>query len=274
MRVYVSVDIEGIAGVVNGEEGARGNSEYERSRRLMTAEASAVVAGIFDADANAHVTVADGHGMYRNLIPEELDERATIYRGKPRVFAMVDGIDRGYDTIMFVGYHGRAGAGPSVLSHTFNGSLFDIRINGTSYGELGLNAALAGAYGVPPALVAGDQSVAEEARDLFGSEVLTVTVKESRGHMTAESIHPNLARRNLREAAAVAVRDGARVPPLRVGTPVAVEITFSRPVYADLAEMVENVERTDGRTVRFTRPDMPTTYRVLRLIATLGTTPT
>jgi D-amino peptidase len=273
MRVYMSVDIEGVAGVVNGEEGARGNSEYERARRLMTAEASAVVAGIFDADPQAQVTVADGHGTYRNLIPEELDERATIYRGKPRTFAMVDGIDRGYDVIMFVGYHGRAGAGPAVLSHTFNGSLFDIRINGKSFGELGLNAALAGAYGVPPALVAGDQTVAEEARDLFGSEVLTVTVKESRGHMTAESLHPNVARGNLREAAARAVRDGARVPPLRVGTPVAVEITFSRPVYADLAEMVENVERLDGRTVRFTRPDMPAAYRVLRLIATLGTTP-
>jgi D-amino peptidase len=212
--------------------------------------------------------------MYRNLIPEELDERATIYRGKPRVAAMVDGIDRGYDAIMFVGYHGRAGAGPSVLSHTFNGTLFDVRVNGKSYGELGLNAALAGAYGVPPALVAGDQIVAEEAQDLFGANVRTVTVKESRGHMTAESVHPNVARRNLRTAAAEAVRKGAGVPPLRVATPVGVEITFSRPVYADLAELVENVERLDGRTVRFTRPDMPATYRVLRLIATLGTSPT
>src|SRR5262245_33097715 len=139
MRVYVSVDIEGIAGVVNGEEGARGNSEYERARRLMTAEASAVVAGVFDAEPQSQVTVAEGLVMYRILSPEELQRRATIYRGKPRVFAMVDGIDRGYDAIMFVGYHGRAGAGPSVLSHTFNGSLFDIRINGKSYGELGLN---------------------------------------------------------------------------------------------------------------------------------------
>lgn len=273
MRVYLSMDIEGIAGIVNSEEGARGNPEYERARRLMTAEASAVVAGIFDADAEAQVTVADGHGMYRNLIPEELDERATIYRGKPRVYAMVDGIDRGYDLAMFVGYHGRAGAGPSVLSHTFNGSLFDIRINGTSFGELGLNAALAGAYGVPPGLIAGDQSVADEARDLFGADVLTVTVKESRGHVAAESIHPNAARRMLREAAARAVREGAKVPPLRVQTPVGVEVTFARPVYGDLAELVENVERIDGRTVRFTRPDMPAAYRVLRLIATLGTTP-
>ncbi len=273
MRIFVSVDIEGVAGIVNGEEGARGNPEYERSRRLMTAEASAVVAGIFDADPNAQVTVADAHGMYRNLIPEELDERATLSRGKPRVFAMVDGIHRGYDMAMFVGTHGRSGAGPAVLSHTFNGTLFDIRVNGTSHGELGLNAALAGAHGVPVGLVAGDQTVAEEARDLLGSEVRAITVKESHGHMAAESIHPNRSRAKLREAAAQAVREGPRVGPLTVRTPVEVEVTFSRPVYGDLAELIENVERVDGRTVRFTRPDMIAAYRVLRLIAVLGTTP-
>jgi len=273
MRIFVSVDIEGVAGIVNGEEGARGNPEYERSRRLMTAEASAVVAGIFDADPNAQVTVADAHGMYRNLIPEELDERATLSRGKPRVFAMVDGIDRGYDMAMFVGTHGRSGAGPAVLSHTFNGTLFDIRVNGTSYGELGLNAALAGAYGVSVGLVAGDQTVAEEARALLGNEVRAITVKESHGHMAAESIHPNRSRAKLREAATQAVREGSRIDPLTVTTPVAVEVTFSRPVYGDLAELIENVERVDGRTVRFTRPDMIAAYRVLRLIATLGTTP-
>src|SRR4051794_39345862 len=107
MRVYVSVDIEGIAGIVNHEDVQPGNPEYERARRLMTAEASAVVSGIFDAEPQSKVTVADAHGWYRNLIPEELDERATLSRGKPRVFAMVHGIDRGYDLAMFIGVHGR-----------------------------------------------------------------------------------------------------------------------------------------------------------------------
>lgn len=273
MRAFVSVDIEGVAGVVNGEEGARGNPEYERARRLMTAEASAVVAGICDADPAARVTVADAHGTYRNLIPEELDERATLSRGKPRVFAMVHGIDRGYDLAMFVGVHGRAGAGPSVLSHTFTGALFDVRVHEQSFGELGLNAALAGAYGVPVVLVAGDQSVAQEAHDLLGPEVLTVQTKESFGHLAAESLHPNVARAQLREAAARAVRAHPSVTPLRVATPVAVQVTLARPAFADLAELIEQVERVDGRTVAFTRPDMPSAYRVLRLIATLSGTP-
>ncbi|HET8629685.1 MAG TPA: M55 family metallopeptidase [Thermomicrobiales bacterium] len=273
MRVFVTVDIEGIAGVVHSEEGARGNPEYERARRLMTQEANAVVAGIYDADPDARVTVADVHGPYRNMIPEDLDERATFSRGKPKMFGMVDGVDRGYDAAMFVGVHGRAGSHPAALSHTFTGTILDIVVNGQSYGELGLNAAVAGAYGVPVLLVAGDQTVAVEARDLFGPEVITVEVKESRAHLAAESLHPRVARARLREAAARAVRERPAVRPLAVATPVHVDVSLARPVLADLAAMIDDVERVDGRTVRFTRPDMPSAYRVLRLITVLCSTP-
>ena len=145
-KVFVAVDIEGVAGVVHGDEGNPGNPEYERARRLMTNEASAVVNGIFAADASAEVTVADVHGPYRNIIPELLDERATLLRGKPRHFGMMDGIDDGgYDLAMFIGVHGKSGTDDSVLSHTFTGSILDVVVNGTSWGELGLNAAMAGA---------------------------------------------------------------------------------------------------------------------------------
>lgn len=273
MRVYVTVDIEGIAGVVHSEEGARGNPEYERARRLMTQEANAVIAGIYDAAPDARVTVADVHGPYRNMIPEDLDERATFNRGKPKVMGMVDGIDRGYDCAMFVGVHGRAGTDPAALSHTFTGTILDVRVNGTSYGELGLNAAVAGAHGVPVVLVAGDQTVAIEARDLLGPEVLAVEVKESRAHMAAESLHPKVARAKLREAAARAIRDRPGVQPLKVASPVRVEVNLARPVYADLAAMIDDVTRIDGRTIGFTRPDMVNAYRVLRLITVLCSTP-
>lgn len=273
MRVFVTVDIEGVAGVVHGEEGSRGNPEYERARRLMTAEASAVVAGIFDADPDSEVTVTDVHGPYRNIIPEELDERATFYRGKPKLLGMVDGVDRGYDMAMFVGVHGKAGTGASVLSHTFTGQILDVTVNGVSMGELGLNAAAAGHFGVPVTLVAGDQSVVAEARALFGPEITTVQVKESFAHLAAESVHPNVARRMLREAAEKTVRDKPGVSPLAVETPVNVEISLARPVYADLAATIDAVERLDGRTLAFQRPDMVSAYRVLRLITVLCSTP-
>lgn len=273
MRVYVTADIEGIAGVVNSEDGRRGNPEYERARRLMTAEASAVVAGIFDADPEAEVTVADVHGPYRNMIPEELDERARLNRGKPKMYGMVDGVDRGYDAAMFIGVHGKSGSGPAALSHTFTGSILDVVVNGKSMGELGLNASVAGYHGVPVYLVAGDQTVDAEARDLFGDEVITVQVKESRAHMAAESVHPRVACQLLQAAAARAVRERPNVQPLRVDAPVNVEISLARPVFADLAEMIDDMERVDGRTLRFQRPDMLGAYRVLRLITVLCSTP-
>ncbi len=273
VRVFVTVDIEGIAGVVDSEEGQKGNPEYERARRLMTSEASAVVAGIFDADPSARVTVADVHGPFRNIIPEELDERATLLRGKPRLLGMVDGVDRGYDRAMFVGVHGRAGAGSSVLSHTFTGTLLDVQVNGRSMGELGLNAAVCGHFGVPVVLVAGDQVVAREARELLGERVVTVIVKESRGQMTAEAPHPRVACGTLREAAAMALRERGDVPPLVVPGPVEVQVSLARPVFADRAEMIERVERVDGRTVRYTRPDMLAAYRIVRLIAELSRLP-
>lgn len=272
MRIFVTVDIEGIAGVVHNVEGEPGNAEYERARRLMTQEANAVIAGIYDEDRQAQVTVADVHGPYRNMIPEDLDERATFSRGKPKMFGMVDGIDRGYDQAMFAGVHGRAGAGTAVLSHTFTGAILDITVNGTPYGELGLNAAMAGAHGVPVTLVAGDQTAVAEAHELLGDAVIAVQVKESRAHLAAESLHPKTARARLREAAARAVRERPRVQPLRVAAPVEVTVGFVRPVYADLAAMIDDVERLDGRTIRFVRPDMPRAYRVLRLVTVLCST--
>lgn len=273
MRVYLTVDIEGMAGVVHSEEGAKGNPEYERARRLMTAEASAVVAGIFDADANSEVLVVDVHGPYRNIIPEELDERALLNRGKPKMWGMVDGVADGFDCAMMIGVHGKAGSGPSVLSHTFTGAILDVTLNGRSMGELGLNSAMAGHYGVPIYLVAGDQSVTAEAHDLFGPQIVTVEVKESRAHLAAISVHPKRARAMLREAAARAVRDKPDVAPLKIDYPVTAEVTLARPVLADLAEMIDGMERVDGRTVRFQRDDMPATYRVLRLITVLCSTP-
>jgi len=273
MRVYLTVDIEGVAGVVHNLEGSPGNAEYERARRLMTAEASAVVAGIFDADSSAEVLVVDVHGPYRNIIPEDLDERALLNRGKPKMWGMVDGVADGFDCAMMIGVHGKAGSGPSVLSHTFTGVILDVQLNGRSMGELGLNAAMAGHYGVPVLLVAGDQSVSAEARDLFGDNVVTVEVKESRSHLSAIGVHPKRARAMLREAAAKAIRDKPEVAPLKLEYPLTAEVTLARPVLADLAEMIDGVERVDGRTVRFRRDDMPDTYRVLRLITVLCSTP-
>lgn len=270
MRVFISVDIEGVAGVVGREEGQQGNPEYERARRLMTEEANAAIAGIYDVDSEAEVTIADAHGSFRNIIPELLDRRARIVRGRPREYAMIDGVQRGFDAAMFVGYHGRAGTGDSVLSHTFTGTLADVRVNGRSFGESGLNAAVAGSFGVPLKLVTGDSSVQAEVHDLFGN-VSTVIVKHGVGQMAADSVHPSVAQEMIRAGAARALGTSGCL--FVVDGPVALEVDVMLPVYVDQALMIPGIRRTAGRTVAYDAPDYITAYKIVRLVAALSGLP-
>lgn len=272
-RAYILMDIEGVAGVVHGTEGSPGNPEYERARRLMTDEASAVVRGILAADSETEVVVVDSHGPYRNIIPELLDERATLMRGKPRAFGMMDGIDEDVDFAIFVGVHGKGGEGRSVLSHTFTGHLLDIQINDVSHGELGLNALLAGVYGVPVVMVAGDQHVMADASELLGPNAYQLQTKTSLGASAAEAMHPRTSCRMLEEMATTAARNWKNVPPLVAPTAVVIDIEFDRPVYADLALLIDGCDRTGGRTVRFLRDSYPDAYRLLRLLTVLCSTP-
>lgn len=272
MRVFVSVDIEGIAGVVGRDEGAQGNPEYERARRLMTEEASAAVRGAFRHDRSAEVTVADAHGTFRNIIPELLDVRARLVRGKPRPLAMIDGVQQGSDAAIFIGYHGRAGTGESVVSHTFTGTLADVRVNGRSFGEIGLNAAVAGAFGVPLVLVSGDQSVESEVADLVPG-ARAVVVKRAIGQFAADGLHPEAARGMIEDAVAEALGGSGNVAPLVVDGSVELEVDVSIPAYVDQALIIPGIRRIAGRTLAYTAPDYLTAYRVTRLIGALSGLP-
>lgn len=273
VRAYILMDIEGVAGVVHGEEGSKGNAEYERARRLMTDEASAVVRGVMQADPEAEAVVVDSHGPFRNIIPELLDERATLLRGKPRVAGMMDGIENNFDFAVFVGVHGKAGEERSVLSHTFTGHLLDIKVNGQSCGELELNAWMAGAHKVPVVMVAGDQHVMSDARDLLGTNIQAIQTKVSRGATAAEGIHPSRSCAQLEAAAADVTRTWREATPLDAPSPVTLDIEFDRPVYADLAELIDGCERVSGRNVRFARDTYSDSYRLLRLLTVLCSAP-
>ncbi|HEX5167085.1 MAG TPA: M55 family metallopeptidase [Thermomicrobiales bacterium] len=272
MRVFISVDIEGIAGVAGREEGSQGNPEYERARRLMTAEACAAVRGIYNADPDAEVTVADAHGTFRNIIPELLDPRARLVRGKPRPLAMIEGVQNGVDAAVFVGYHGRAGTGDSVLSHTFTGTLADVRVNGTSFGEIGLNAAVAGVYGVPLVLVTGDASVDAEVEALLPG-TRTAVVKRGIGALAADGLHPERACAIIEAAAAEVPERVASAKPFVVDGPVALEVDVTIPAYADQALVVPGIKRLAGRTLGYDAPDYLTAYRITRLIGALSGLP-
>ncbi|MFI7286435.1 M55 family metallopeptidase [Streptomyces anulatus] len=272
MKVLISVDMEGVSGIVHLSETNPERYDYQRGRELMTADANAVVAGVLDADPTAEVLVADAHGTFRNLLPEQLDRRARLVRGKPRALNMLAGLDEETDAALFVGYHVRAGEGPGVLAHTMNGEILDVRVAGRSLGEIGLNAAMAGHLGVPVVLLSGDDAACAELTDLVPAAV-TVPVKEALGTAAAVTLHPEEARDRLRRAASDAVTRRAAVPPLTLApAPLDVEVDLASPHTIDLATLVPGVSRAGGaRTVTFTSPDYATAYRLILLLAQLAT---
>lgn len=173
------------------------------------------------------------------------------------------------DAAVFLGYHGRAGSGASVLAHTYSDVVAEVRCNRMPLGELGLNAAVAGGFGVPVVLVAGDDTVAAEAAELLPG-ASRVVVKRALGWGAADSLHPRRACELIERETATALADLTGVAPLQLDDPVVLELEVSHPRYADLAELIPGVTRSSGRCLRYEAPDALTAFRVVRLVTTLG----
>ena len=168
MKVFISADIEGVSGVVDRDDAIVGGREYERARRLMTADVNAAIAGAYEGGAT-QVLVNDAHSKMRNLIVEDLDPRAEVIQGVVKRGCMMEGLDECFAAVFFVGYHSRAGNPFGVMNHTMWSRGFqNLFLNGAPVGEIGINAAYAGQFGVPVALVTGDQTAVQEAQELLG----------------------------------------------------------------------------------------------------------
>ncbi len=266
MNVLISVDMEGIAGVVMESHTSSNHKEYERFRKLMTAEANAGIEGAL-AGVAAQVTVNDSHGQMANILIEELNPAATLISGSPKPFGMMQGISSDVDIVFFIGYHAASGTGAAVLEHTWTRQIIQVHLNGQSMGEMGLNAALAGAYGAPVVLVTGDRAVTEEARALLG-DIETVAIKDGVTRTAARCLHPEVACKHIREAAERATK--LDVAPFVVTTPIKLRVMFERALHADMAELVPGSYRVDGRTIEWTGEDMPAVYKVFRAITSLA----
>jgi len=273
MRVYISVDMEGVAGVVHEDQtnptDPRCAADYDRFRRLMTAEANAAVQGALDAGAT-RVLVNDSHWTMRNLVAEDLNEAAELVSGGPKPRSMMEGIDGGFEAALCIGYHARAGTRNAIVDHTYADRVLDARLNGRSVGELGLNAALAGTFDVPVVLVSGDAALAAEAHDLLGEDITTVIVKEAVGRHAAKSLAPAVACRRIREAAAKALKR-KKTRRFTIEAPITLEVDFSKTVEADMAEITPGAIRTGGRTVAFTHHDYREVFRAWRAMQNLAT---
>ena len=271
MRVYISVDMEGVAGVAHEDQtdpiDPRHAGDYNRFRRLMTSEANAAIAGALEAGAKA-VLVNDSHWLMRNLLAEELNPVAELLSGGPKRLSMVEGIDGGFDAAMFIGYHARAGTRNATIDHTYTSRVYEARLNGEPVGELALNAAMAGVHGVAVALVSGDQALAAEAKALLGPGVETVVVKEAVGRFAARSVAPTIACERIRSGAAAALR--RKHVAFTVKAPIRLEVDFVASQMADMAELVPGSSRTGGRTVSYAGDDYREVFRVWRAMYNLA----
>lgn len=251
MRVYISIDMEGVAGIATFDQVVRGGHGYPRAQELMTAEANAAIAGAFDAGADA-VTINDSHGTMDNLIHADLDPRARVVFGSPKLDCMAEGIDSSFDVAMFIGYHAAAGC-PGVLAHTFSSSFTGVRVNGEVVSEADVNALQAAAVGVPLGLLSGDDMICADASSKHpGLE--TVEVKKAKGHYAADSVAPQVAQQLIREASSRTVRrvdpsqDSMR--PVQVPDELDVEVDLPTVHAAEMAAMIPSAERIASRTVR------------------------
>ncbi len=262
MKVYISVDMEGIAGISHPNPTGRGDSGYPAAVELMVGEANAAIEGALAGGAD-EILVNDSHGGMYNLRPADLHPAARVLQGQ-KAWSMVAGAGpgTGFDVALFVGYHARAGHPTGTIAHTYSDRPTLSQLNGRPVGETGLNAAILGAWGIPVGLVAGDDALAGEVADwLPWAE--RVIVKTGSGGNAAASVHPTIARDLIRGGAERAVRRAAAgdLQPLVVGPPVVVEVDYRNAIAADYAAIVPGAERIGDRGVRFEAPDAETAYR-------------
>ncbi|RCG32280.1 aminopeptidase [Sphaerisporangium album] len=269
MRVYVSVDMEGVTGLTDPEEMHAGGRGYERGCELMTADANAVVAGVCEAGATA-VVVNDAHGSTKNLRVDLLDPRASLIRGPGKPMRMAQGLTGEFQAACFVGYHARAGVRHGVLNHTWMGrEIQNVYLNGEVVGEAALVAGFAGFFGVPVALVTGDEAVCEEARSLLG-DVETVAVKKGVDRFAAELLTPSVAQALIREGAARALNRLGDFRPYVVPLPVTLGVEWNSTAIAAACSLVPGTRQAGPRHTEFTTEDFRDIMGLLGLYASIA----
>ena len=269
MKLFISVDMEGISGIHDWDDTLPGRRSYELGRKLLTEDVNAAIEGALQVGVT-EILVNDSHGPMKNVLVHELHPKARLIRGFYKPMCMMQGIDESFDMIFFIGYHGMAGAANAVLNHTLMGSCIQrFRLNGKEVGEAGLNAAIAGAYGVPVVLVTGDNHTVQEVESGIPG-VYTVAVKEGINAFTANSLHPTVAHEMIRKEAKKAVENYQKVSPLPVSSLNTIEIEFKSTNMAFVVSWLPGIELVDGRTVRYQSDDIRKMIPVLQAILLLA----
>lgn len=258
MKVFISVDMEGVTGITDPEDVLPAGQDYGRGRVFMTGDANAAILGAFDGGAT-EVLVNDSHWTQRNLLLELLDPRARVIKGFHKPMCMVQGLDETFDAAVFVGYHSCAGTEGGVLNHTLLGKeVQNLFLNGEPMGETRLNSLLAGHFGVPVAFVAGDTAVCREAQSVLGDDLPTFAVKDGIDMFVASCLHPEVAQMGIREGVARALKGARRRKPYRTkGKKYTFAFEWNTTTIASTCALIPGVRKTSPRTSEFTSDNLP-----------------
>ena len=261
MKIFISADIEGVAGVSAWEEIASGSPDYEACRRRMTAEVRAACEGALAAGAD-ELLVRDAHGTARNIIHSELPRQARLVRGwSGGPMMMMDGLERGFHAAVYIGYHARAGSAESPMSHTMSTTLLEFRVNGGPVSEFELNAWAAAELKVPSVFISGDANACAHARRLL-PRMATVATKENIGEATVH-LHPAEALERISAGVQAALLSKtARALPKPPKRPV-VDLKFKETRRARRFSFYPGAERTGDLSVRLRCADC---YEILRAV--------
>lgn len=279
MKIYISADLEGIGGICHSSQTQPGEPGYERAIALMHDEVNAVIRGARSQGAS-EVVVNDSHWDMRNLKSERLEPGTVLVSGWQKPYSMVAGIPGAaglafvtsgqFDAAYFVGYHAMAGTARGVLSHTYRAQVFlDIQLNGQPVGETGLNAALAGWYGVPVAFVSGDDAVCEEAEGFLGS-IHCVTVKKAVSRYSAVFLPQAEVLAQLETTAGQALKDRSGWRLYRPPSPSTLAITLTDTAMADAAELLPMVRRLTDRQIELSHDDYSVLFKLMLAIGAIG----
>lgn len=262
-KVFISADMEGISGISASDQLSASGAEYNRSRKMMADDVNAAIRGARRGGAT-DILVNDSHGSMRNLRLEDLDGQVRLISHSFKRSGMMEGLDESFDAAIFIGYHAKAGHPGGLFAHTGSGVVRDVRVNGQSLGEGGLNTMVAAWYGVPVALVTGDDVAVKQVAEV-ATKARTVAVKRAINPRAVELRPFAVVHREIEEAAFAGVRDASKMPPQRAAS-YKVEVQFDDLAIPEVAQNLPTMTRPAPDTIAYETDSMPKAYTLIRLL--------
>ena len=257
MKIFISIDMEGISGLTYWKE------KEEKIERFMTDEVLSVIEGIKEFDKNSEIIICDSHSYGRNIDISRLPSDIKLIAGYPREFYMISGIDDSFDAGMFIGYHAPVGTKDGGEDHTYSSStIFEVKINGKVVGESEINGGFLGEFNVPVILISGDDKLKDFSSEFFKGTEFVVT-KKSLGRFSAELLNPDYVHKILKEKVKEVLKNYKDIKPLKFDKPINIEITFINTVMAEFASLIPGSKRVDGRKVSFSSNSYKEIYNFL-----------